>query len=86
MRERPVLDVQRRGEDLAEELLPHQPRHEDEHPDGRDQQHDVRRGEQPAQPPGPEPVRLTEPVRSTSRRMCEVIRYPEMTKKTSTPM
>ena len=30
--------------------------------------------------------RLTDPVRSTSRRRCEVIRKPEITKKTSTPM
>ena len=30
--------------------------------------------------------RLTDPVRSTSRRMCEVIRKPLITKKTSTPM
>ncbi len=54
-RERPVHDVQRRRQDLAEELLPHQPRHEEEDADGRDQEHDVRRGQQPAQPPGPEP-------------------------------
>ena len=54
-RERPVLDVQRGRQDLAEELLPEQPRHPQEHPDRRDEQHEVRRRQQPPHPSGPEP-------------------------------
>ena len=85
-RQRPVLDVRGRAPDLLEELLPEQAGTKRNTPTAVMASTTRAAGSSRRARRAQKSASRTRPLRCTSRSRLPVIRKPEMTKKTSTPM